>query len=205
MPNSQLPVSQASAINSAAGLTRYKVITQEGRRVTLENNPCSILFLGQPVVFDNDLKGIVVSVSETTAVVQLNKVYSPVGEALQFDWLRYNHPDASRILIDLTKLGSLEVYCVNSNTSKSGFIGWSLYNQSGKLLALGNDRLKHNVCSFKGKGYWSAGEYTLVVRSFQEFTFHPLGYATHTWSVTNPVDKLSAGSIDDYSDKLYLS
>lgn len=205
MSNSPLPVSEVVLADSAKTTVKYKVLSQDGRRVTLENNPCSPLIVGQSLLFAEGLSGVIIEADLAVAVAFLGREGRSTNSATKTDWLTYNDPSTAYLLVDLALIGDLDVKCTGTNTQEAGFVGWSLYDTNDSLVALGNDLFRHNTCYFKGKGVWQVGEYKLEVRSFLPFTFQPLGYALKTWQVSTPTQKLSAGSFDDYTEKLLLS
>lgn len=202
MTISPLPVSFAS--NAVTGVpVRYKVISQSGRNVIVQDDRCWPLSLGQMIVFNTNARGIVTDLlNDDTANVLLSTTTNGALEASADDWLRFDPP---RIMLykDLSSIGSLRVVCSNSATTRSGFIGWSFYSDN-QIVARGNDFDELHVCQFTGDSVWGPGNYRLEVRSFLPNPLQPLRYATKQWDLTESTSKLSMGGFNDMESKLRL-
>lgn len=196
-----------ASLNSQDSNATYLVLSQNGYRVTLANNVCNPLLIGQLVKFkleSQDVSGIIISVTKRQAVAQLSSLVT-VTQAVPQDWNPISDRDYLKFYVDPTLIGSMLAICSNTKTLAPGYLGWSLYSEDNQLLVEGNDLQQHNICQFEGQGSWSAGSYTLSVRSFMPVTFSPLTSTSYTWTLTALANTISVGGYNDSGSKLFLT
>jgi len=205
MSNSQLPVAQTVSFNpSDSTPSQYAVLSQDGYTVTVSNSVCSPLSIGQILTFDSDVQGVVTATTPTQATVQLYSLISVIS-ASPLGWFPIPTTPNLKLFYPSSLLGSLSVQCINTGTQLPGYLGWTLFDSQGNILAIGNDLYNKNICSFSGSSSWGIGSYTLTVRSFTPITLSPIRYASLTWNVLSPSPLLSAGNPNDLISKLTLN
>lgn len=201
MPNSQAPASFVIDTNNPIR-HRYSVISQNKFEAVVENDACWGLFLGQLLLFDNNVKGIVTAVDSSRATVRL-KGADPVNYGLSYDWLSFNAKPTQVLLAPAADIGALFVVCDNADTTRPGFVGWTLF-KDGTPIAIGNDRQRKDTCVIEGTGSWKPGVYTLEARSFLEQGLQSLHFAKMSWQITLETERLSAGTSADTRPTLAL-
>lgn len=209
MSNSQAPIYLAVPASQPNSGIEYLVLAQEGYTVTVSNSICAPLSLHEVLSFtiqdkpSSTVTGVVTALTQTRATVTLTELAS-VLTATSLSWVPFESTPSLQLKYPNSLLGSLLVYCANTATQLAGYVGWTLYDGSDNILALGNDLDSQNVCQFTATGIWSVGTYKLEVRSFLPVTLQPVKYGSLSWNLTSPAPLLGAGGASDTQGKLIL-
>jgi hypothetical protein len=180
----------------------YSVVSQTENEVVVLNSKARPLSKGQLLIFENDVRGHVLSTSGSEASILINSV-RPVFKGKLVSSFKAKIEQPLRISNQFG-VGGLSVSCDYVPEHVQGYLGWSLYGPSGSLLALGNDFQKRLECSLPSSGLWLPGSYRIQVRAFSSNNLAPLANAAAYWTIQEPISILKKGTYDDNSRALTL-
>lgn len=197
------PANYNNSPSSSIASSQYNVVKIDGKTLVIENNPYNALYAGQRLTVDKTTYAIVTKVDGNFANALMTDAKVPAF-LTNGDWAPIDVP-RNTLLVSPELAGELYVRCSNTLTDRPGYVGWSLTNDTGQLLAIGNDYEAHNICAIKGTGVWGVAVYTLEVRSFLYGSLQPINYAKKTWYISSVTSKLTIGSLNDGHTSLILS
>jgi hypothetical protein len=177
-------------------LSTFAVLQQEGKKVTLRNLN-NQLIPGNVILFGQDLRGIVTSVTSDEAVVRM-----PATTAVDYG-VKLAVPDLP-LPNPICRLsgGSLRVKLSLPDSYKEASLGWSLFKDS-EFIAIGGVSALAEECTLVGSSIWPEGTYLFSVRAFKRS--QPLGSGTISWTVdAKGLGLLSYGNYDDNTSPLRL-
>jgi len=174
----------------------FVVLQQQGKTITLRNLNKQLI-PGNIILFGQDLRGIVTSVTADEATVKI-----PSVTAVNYG-VKLIIPDLPRPAPICRVLGgSLRVKLALPASYKDVSLGWSLFKDSD-FIAIGGVSSLAEECTLTGSGIWPAGNYLFCVQAFRGS--QPLASGTVSWVVdTKELDLLSYGNYDDSTSPLRL-
>jgi hypothetical protein len=172
----------------------YTVVSQLKNEVTVrvQTDPLNV---GQTLLFDSEVVGVVIRTSGNLAFVMLS-TEKKVTQAEMYKWVE---PTPKRIIF--REFGSLSVKCRNAGTKELGEVGWTLRGTDRRIIAVGNDIDKLHTCEIEGSGLWTPGVYHLEVMNYTKAR-QPLGrFGRMTWTITegNTLSVLTGENSDSRS------
>jgi hypothetical protein len=174
----------------------FVVLQQQGKTVTLRNLNGQLI-PGNIILFEQDLRGIVTSVTTNEATVTLS-TSNTVNYGTKL--ITPDLPQPSPIC--RLQGGSLRVKLALPDSYKGASLGWSLFKDSD-FIAIGGVSASAEQCTLTGSGIWPAGNYLFCVQAFKKSL--PLGSGTVSWVVdTKGLGLLSYGNYDDNTSPLRL-
>lgn len=196
-----LPTSKR-VVTSVEPMYRVAVLSQEGTEVILRNSVNLPLVVGQRVLFEEGVAGLVMEVLETSTRVRLAEDRRVTTAYLERGLL-YPEPQGVTLYGDPLELGQLSAFCRNTGTPKAGLLGWSLYRDGQKLLE-GCDYFRRDHCHYSGSGLWAPGKYLLKVTAFYT-PAQPLKAGSRGWYVETATSSLYAGQYVDKLGPIFLT
>ena len=173
--------------------------------------------IGTLLIFDEQYTGFVTQQNTPYFTVNIQREVTVTTVRLK-NWWQPKHPKTTLLAtpeffrknLDTDQESQLFVPATLPANHVPGTLGWALYYQAARsaatvLLVQGNDYRTPGVCSYKFKGQWRPGIYTLVARRYYKQGYLKQSEDFVTWIVSQPVEELSSNTGDLSCDGLNLT